>query len=171
MSYFNAEFIVCATENTERWPRITSLCYGLEQSNVDYRRNGSTDVRESSHIVQTNKVHRQEVCGLKWSASGQQLASGGNDNPLHILDRLSQWLHRLEEHTFSVKALAWCPFKGNLLASGEGDGYIKFFNTHSGACQKLGGSQRSALSYGTETSTNCLALRISCSVSGNTLQW
>ncbi|KAL8538386.1 hypothetical protein ACS0TY_000399 [Phlomoides rotata] len=66
----------------------------------------NTDVRESSHIVQTNKAHRQEVCGLKWSASGQQLASGGNDNHLHIWDRLSQWLHRLEEHTFSVKALA-----------------------------------------------------------------
>ena len=28
--------------------------------------------------------HEQEVCGLKWSPSGTQLASGGNDNLLHI---------------------------------------------------------------------------------------
>ena len=28
--------------------------------------------------------HQQEVCGLKWSPSGGQLASGGNDNLLHV---------------------------------------------------------------------------------------
>lgn len=28
--------------------------------------------------------HKQEVCGLKWSFDGQQLASGGNDNKLLI---------------------------------------------------------------------------------------
>ncbi|KAJ6757425.1 CELL DIVISION CYCLE 20 CDC20 FIZZY -RELATED [Salix koriyanagi] len=87
--------------------------------------------------------HTQEVCGLKWSASGQQLASGGNDNLIHIWDRstalsnsATQWLHRLEDHTSAVKALAWCPFQGNLLASGGGGGdkSIKFWNTHTGAC-------------------------------------
>ncbi|GMH19121.1 hypothetical protein Nepgr_020962 [Nepenthes gracilis] len=88
--------------------------------------------------------HNQEVCGLKWSASGQQLASGGNDNLLHIWDRsmassnlaTTQWLHRLEDHTTAVKALAWRPFQGNLLASGGGGGdrCIKFWNTHTGAC-------------------------------------
>lgn len=48
----------------------------------------------------------------------------------------TQWLHRLEEHTAAVKALAWCPFQGNLLASGGGGGdrCIKFWNTHTGAC-------------------------------------
>ncbi len=30
------------------------------------------------------KGHEQEVCGLKWSPSGTQLASGGNDNLLHV---------------------------------------------------------------------------------------
>ncbi|CAI9767773.1 unnamed protein product [Fraxinus pennsylvanica] len=76
-------------------------------------------------------------------ASGQQLASGGNDNLLHVWDRSmassnspTQWLHRLEEHTAAVKALAWCPFQGNLLASGGGGGdrCIKFWNTHTGVC-------------------------------------
>ncbi|KAL6342317.1 hypothetical protein AAG906_007531 [Vitis piasezkii] len=103
----------------------------------------NNDVRVHSHIVATFRGHRQEVCGLKWSTSGQQLASGGNDNLLYIWDRSmasmhsrSQWLHRLEDHTAAVKALAWCPFQRNLLASGGGgsDCCIKFWNTHTGAC-------------------------------------
>ncbi|KAL6342532.1 hypothetical protein AAG906_012381 [Vitis piasezkii] len=103
----------------------------------------NNDVRVHSHIVATFRGHRQEVCGLKWSTSGQQLASGGNDNLLYIWDRSmasmhsrSQWLHRLEDHTAAVKALAWCPFQRNLLASGGGgsDGCIKFWNIHTGAC-------------------------------------
>jgi cell division cycle protein 20 (cofactor of APC complex) len=103
----------------------------------------NNDVRIRSHIVETYRGHTQEVCGLKWSASGQQLASGGNDNLIHIWDRstalsnsATQWLHRLEDHTSAVKALAWCPFQGNLLASGGGGGdrSIKFWNTHTGAC-------------------------------------
>ncbi|BFG21577.1 hypothetical protein CerSpe_078520 [Prunus speciosa] len=100
----------------------------------------NNDVRIRSHIVETYRGHEREVCGLKWSASGQQLASGGNDNLLHIWDNRSvaptQWLHRLEDHTAAVKALAWCPFQRNLLASGGGgnDRGIKFWNTHTGAC-------------------------------------
>ncbi|RDX61068.1 Cell division cycle 20.1, cofactor of APC complex, partial [Mucuna pruriens] len=101
------------------------------------------DVRIRSHIVETYRGHGQEVCGLKWSASGSHLASGGNDNLLFIWDRATtssnsatQWLHRLEDHTSAVKALAWCPFQENLLASGGGsvDHCIKFWNTQTGRC-------------------------------------
>uniref|UniRef100_A0A0E0PDL0 CobW C-terminal domain-containing protein n=1 Tax=Oryza rufipogon TaxID=4529 RepID=A0A0E0PDL0_ORYRU len=106
----------------------------------------NNDVRIRNHVVQTYQGHQQEVCGLKWSGSGQQLASGGNDNLLHIWDvsmassmpsaGRTQWLHRLEDHLAAVKALAWCPFQSNLLASGGGgsDRCIKFWNTHTGAC-------------------------------------
>ncbi|GJZ28668.1 cell division cycle 20.2, cofactor of APC complex-like protein [Tanacetum coccineum] len=88
----------------------------------------TNDVRVREHIVNTYSGHHQEVCGLKWSGSGQQLASGGNDNLLHIWDRRwmasanapTQYLHRMREHTAPVKALAWCPFQANLLASGGG---------------------------------------------------
>ncbi|MCD7454121.1 hypothetical protein HAX54_023539 [Datura stramonium] len=47
----------------------------------------------------------------------------------------TQWLHRLEDHTAAVKALAWCPFQGNLLASGGG-GSDRYSSgaTHTGAC-------------------------------------
>ena len=97
------------------------------------------DVRIREHLTNTLQVHTQEVCGLKWSPSGSQLASGGNDNLLHVYDHASlsrsTYLHRLTDHCAAVKALAWCPFQANLLASGGGtaDRCIKFWNTHTGA--------------------------------------
>ncbi|KAI3902719.1 hypothetical protein MKW92_010524, partial [Papaver armeniacum] len=44
----------------------------------------------------------------------------------------------LEDHTATVRALAWCPFQASLLASGGGtaDGRVKFWNTHTGDCLK-----------------------------------
>eukprot|EP00976_Prorocentrum_cordatum_P063704 1177189-Prorocentrum_minimum.AAC.2 len=97
------------------------------------------DVRIRDHLTARLESHEQEVCGLKWSPNGQQLASGGNDNLLHIWDMNSisnqTYLHRLDQHQAAVKALAWCPWSGNLLASGGGtaDRTIKFWNTHTGA--------------------------------------
>lgn len=77
-----------------------------------------------------------EVCGLKWSPNGQHLASGGNDNRLLIWELGGREpLHTLLGHQAAVKALAWCPFQSNLLASGGGtaDRAIKFWNMHTGA--------------------------------------
>ena len=97
------------------------------------------DVRVREHVMGALQAHQQEVCGLKWSPNGQQLASGGNDNLLHIWDASAMTgggpLHRLEGHQAAVKALAWCPFQSNVLASGGGsaDRTIKFWNTHTGA--------------------------------------
>ena len=97
------------------------------------------DVRIRDHLTSTLSGHSQEVCGLKWAPSGAQLASGGNDNLLHIYDAASisrnTHVHRLTDHCAAVKALAWCPFQANLLASGGGsaDRTIKFWNTNTGA--------------------------------------
>lgn len=101
------------------------------------------DVRIRDHMTSQLSGHNQEVCGLKWSLSGQQLASGGNDNLLHVWDAAAissqattHYLHRFDAHQAAVKALAWCPFQSNLLASGGGtaDRCIKFWNTQTGAC-------------------------------------
>lgn len=90
--------------------------------------------RKDQALVATLRGHEQEVCGLKWSASGQ-LASGGNDNVLCIWDASYQLQHRIAAHSAAVKALAWCPFQSNLLASGGGtaDRCIRFWNTSTGA--------------------------------------
>ena len=95
------------------------------------------DVRIREHVVGRLRGHEQEVCGLKWSLNGTQLASGGNDNLLMIWESGSERpTHRLTMHQAAVKALAWCPFQSNLLASGGGtaDRTIRFWNTHTGAC-------------------------------------
>ena len=95
-----------------------------------------TVCRVREHIQERLVGHQQEVCGLKWSPSGNQLASGGNDNLLHIWQQGQERpLHTLTAHQAAVKALAWCPFQSNLLATGGGtaDRSIKFWNTHTGA--------------------------------------
>uniref|UniRef100_UPI001CB8D661 cell division cycle 20.2, cofactor of APC complex-like n=1 Tax=Erigeron canadensis TaxID=72917 RepID=UPI001CB8D661 len=116
----------------------------------------NNDIRVRSPIVEAYSGHHQEICGLKWSASGQHLASGGNDSLLHIWDRSmasrnapTQYLHRCVDHLAAVRALAWCPFQDNRLASGGSEGCIKFYNTSNGACLNSVdiGSQVGALGF------------------------
>ena len=111
------------------------------------------DVRVAAHRCGTLKGHAQEVCGLRWSPWGTQLASGGNDNLLNIWDdrwqqtsthhpshhqqgAYSQPLFRLERHVAAVKAIAWCPWQRNLLASGGGtaDRSAVWSDVHLGQC-------------------------------------
>jgi cell division cycle protein 20 (cofactor of APC complex) len=96
------------------------------------------DVRIAQNLVAQLTGHSDEVCGLKWSEDGMQLASGGNDNILNVWDegRTTAPRFRLDHHTSAVKALAWCPWQAGLLASGGGtaDRCIKTWNTRTGAC-------------------------------------
>lgn len=101
------------------------------------------DVRAQRHAVGTMRGHTQEVCGLSWSPDGTTLASGSNDNKLCLWDasvgegRFSTAAPKftLTDHQAAVKALAWCPFKRNTLASGGGtaDRCIKIWNTQTGS--------------------------------------
>ena len=93
------------------------------------------DVREAPHSFKRLVGHRQEVCGLKWSPSGTQLASGGNDNKLLIWEGLNATsLHRFADHTAAVKAITWNTHQSGVLASGGGtaDKKIRFWNTLTG---------------------------------------
>lgn len=95
------------------------------------------DVRQARNVVKTLNGHTQEVCGLKWSPDGSQLASGGNDNLLNVWNELdSTPAFQRSEHTAAVKALAWCPWQPRLLATGGGssDRKLRFWNTQTGAC-------------------------------------
>ncbi|CAI5496412.1 unnamed protein product [Closterium sp. Naga37s-1] len=131
------------------------------------------DVRAREHIVSRLMAHPEGVCGLKWAPSGRQLASGGDDNLVHIWDTALMsssiapdaagrrdgegrrrtnpssaatsatgshvpLLHRFADHRGAVKALAWCPFRTHLLATGGGanDCTIRFWNTQTGGCEK-----------------------------------
>jgi cell division cycle protein 20 (cofactor of APC complex) len=111
------------------------------------------DVRVRQHLLATLTGHEQEVCGLKWSHDGTQLASGSNDNvslPLESALSLCSFMllpgaqkckiwdvsttasngvsasvvaeakYTFTDSCAAVKALAWCPWQKNLLATGAG---------------------------------------------------
>lgn len=117
------------------------------------------DVRIKNHIVATWDDHEGEVCGLSYKSDGLQLASGGNDNTVRIWDtRTSQELWVKRSHMAAVKAISWCPYMPNVLATGGGqnDQHIHFWNTMVGS--KLGsintGSQVSSLHWGQSYNNN-----------------
>ena len=95
------------------------------------------DVRIAQHKVAELISHTSEVCGLEWRADGAQLATGGNDNLVSIWDARSLAAPKFQKtnHRAAVKALSWCPWQPNLLATGGGsyDRHIHFWNTTTGA--------------------------------------
>ncbi|KZZ92069.1 WD-repeat containing protein slp1 [Moelleriella libera RCEF 2490] len=95
------------------------------------------DVRVAEHKVAELVSHTSEVCGLEWRSDGAQLATGGNDNLVSIWDARSLSVPRFTKtnHNAAVKALSWCPWNMNLLATGGGsyDRHIHFWNSTSGA--------------------------------------
>jgi hypothetical protein len=72
------------------------------------------DMHVAWHKVMELLGHSGEVCGLKWRADGELLASGGNDNVVNIWDGrvgdvtegsrgVARWTKR--NHTAAVKAI------------------------------------------------------------------
>lgn len=109
------------------------------------------DIRHSRRLRMNYVAHQQEVCGLSWSPDGKTLASGGNENLLCLWDLamggttsglspISQHRPRviINQHLAAVKALAWCPWQRNTLASGGGtaDRTLRIWNTCNGTNMK-----------------------------------
>lgn len=93
------------------------------------------DVRVQQSVQVQLKNHTQEVCNLKWSGNHQYLASGSNDNLLNVWNvNQSSPVYTIRDHQAAVKALAWCPYQKNVLASGGGtaDHSIKLWNVSNG---------------------------------------
>lgn len=89
------------------------------------------DVRQRDPLLSTFSGHDLEVSGLAWSPDGKYLASSGNDNIINIWNNdvgsnQTAPIHQLTDHQAGVKAVAWCPWKSQVLASGGGS-----------ACRKL----------------------------------
>ncbi|XP_046650302.1 cell division cycle protein 20 homolog [Daphnia pulicaria] len=100
------------------------------------------DVRIPQHLVASLEGHTQEVCSLKWSGDHRYLASGGNDNLVHIWEGTTGQttrntpVHVFNQHQAAVKGMAWCPWQNRLLATGGGsnDRSIKLWNMNVGEC-------------------------------------
>jgi len=94
------------------------------------------DVRAKDHLVgRLTDAHSDLVCGLDYSTDGW-LASGCNDNTVCIWDAsMSRTpLHTLTEHQAAVKAIRWCPWQRNVVATGGGsaDRQVCLWNASSG---------------------------------------
>ena len=93
---------------------------------------GSKECLVSIHDIRLNSNrspvisfnHKGEICGLSWQSSGYCLASGGNDNVIKIWDlrKQNKSMMKIKQHTAAIRALEFCPFNDNLLASGGGSG-------------------------------------------------
>ncbi|KAJ1629956.1 hypothetical protein T492DRAFT_1007185 [Pavlovales sp. CCMP2436] len=76
------------------------------------------DVRVPQQYTARLTGHRQEVCGLKWSFDGQQLASGGNDNKLYVWNTHATTPHHMSTYASFAGHLQGCLSK-----------CIRFWNT------------------------------------------
>ena len=93
--------------NTQIWDtnhcKLVQTLYGHTERVSAVSWNGSTvstgsrdrsilnrDLRQGNRVTHKFDSHKQEVCGLKWSFDGTQLASGGNDNKLMIWNLKSE---------------------------------------------------------------------------------
>ncbi|KAL7914457.1 WD40 repeat-like protein [Trichoderma velutinum] len=116
------------------------------------------------YLIAKVSLHSQQICGLSWSANGRFFASGGNDNLCCLFDTDSVLVEKQESenaanvrparpssmairrlgpgsekhrwiHKAAVKAIAFCPWREGLVATGGGSNNkcIHFFHTTSGS--------------------------------------
>ncbi|KAM6230014.1 LOW QUALITY PROTEIN: cell division cycle protein 20 homolog B [Porphyrio hochstetteri] len=97
------------------------------------------DVRVARHHVGTLCQNKKSICSLKWSLTNQLLASGSIDGILNIwpadpgVNLQSQPLITIP-HSSAVKAVNWCPWQSNILATGGGmkDGILRVWDIKRG---------------------------------------
>ncbi|GMS84469.1 hypothetical protein PENTCL1PPCAC_6644, partial [Pristionchus entomophagus] len=102
------------------------------------------DVRVAKHNIGMFNGHCREVCGMKWSPDFKYLASGGGDNVVNVwnANQLSAGDATpelaLNEHTSTVRAVEWCPWKTSTLATGGGmqDQTLKMWDINGGKMMK-----------------------------------
>ncbi|EHA8588955.1 cell division cycle 20.2, cofactor of APC complex-like [Cocos nucifera] len=79
------------------------------------------DVRSIGRSARHVRGHTEEVCGLRWSGAGDLLASGGNDNLVHVWEPSymgsSKYLRKFTDHRAPVCALEWNRHEKEILSA------------------------------------------------------
>lgn len=89
------------------------------------------DLRIRNALISTYQGHISGVCNLKWNQNGTTMVSCGSDENLLIWSSATNTLiSTIDAYTTTIKAISFCPWQNNLVASGAGqsDGTIKFWN-------------------------------------------
>lgn len=121
--------------------RVASLAW-----NGNLLTSGCSDGLIINHDIRTSQTkseyrhHTKEICGLSWNMNGRFLASGDDNCELVVWDVLTSSgpaprpYQVIDSHKAAIKAVAWCPYKNHVLASGGGksDGQIKLWNIYNG---------------------------------------
>ena len=134
--------------------RVSAVAWNkhILSTGAHYGQIHTNDVRIAKHLISKQVAHTGQICGLQWSYDGRQLASGSNDNHVHIWEgsMATSPIYSFT-HNAAVKALAWCPWQSNTLVTGGGsrDRQLKFWNTSTGTCSRSidTGSQVSAVMW------------------------
>lgn len=134
--------------NSISWNNPNILSVGTTSSSIF-----TYDIRKSKPLISTSICNNGELAGLEWSYDGRNLASGGNEGTICIWDSHMMLTPKIINnfHKASVKALSWCPWNNNILASGGGlsDGRIQIYNVSNETIsnQISTGSQISSLKW------------------------
>ncbi|XP_051923186.1 cell division cycle protein 20 homolog B-like [Hippocampus zosterae] len=96
------------------------------------------DLRAPAPVGRT-AVQQEGLCSLQWSPGGEWLASGYADGLLHIWDHDVTGSRRpltTMKQPSAVKAMGWCPWKRNVMATGGGweDGKLRIWDTQLAGC-------------------------------------
>lgn len=97
-------------ENTFEWGFLT----GSKDCSIAHH-----DLRIKNSVFMKLVAHKDEVCGI--SVQNNKVASGGRNGQVLIWNLNSNnYFQNHKIHKGAVKALQWCPWRMNLLATGGG---------------------------------------------------
>ncbi|KAE8076282.1 hypothetical protein FH972_014944 [Carpinus fangiana] len=134
----------CIPKTPERILAAVEIVDDFNSNLLDWGSSNVLAIALGNTIRTFKDDHTQKVGSLAWNNHPYIRGNGCARR---------QWLHKLEDHTAPVRALAWCPFQSSLLVSGRGlgDECIKFWDTSTGVCENSvdAGSEVCALLWNT----------------------
>jgi len=90
------------------------------------------DAESGERLDQINRLHRDRISALDWSADGKTLASASWDRTVRLINTEDgSLLHRLEGHELRVSGVAWSS-DSRQVASGSFDGTVRVWDSQTG---------------------------------------